>query len=137
MILISYKKITRYTTSTRNCIALQKRIILHVSIHHREKAQRSMDRKREQLEDLCQKQKKQSCRIMYKRENRACSRCKKLTLDETTMVSDEQSLPHHLDDDINMTTSADYNTIKKRHYSIRSWLTTRNQFLFTSHHTHT
>jgi len=55
MILTWYKKITRYTTSTRSCIALQKRVILHVSNHHREKAQRSMDRKRVQLEDLCQK----------------------------------------------------------------------------------
>jgi hypothetical protein len=48
-----------------------------------------------------------SCRIMYDKEQRACSRRKQLTLDESTMVSDKQSLPHHLDDDINMTTSAD------------------------------
>jgi len=44
---------------------------------------------------------------MYEKEKRACSRCKQLTLEESTMVSDEQSLPHHLDDDINMSTSAD------------------------------
>jgi hypothetical protein len=44
-------------------------------------------------------------------------------IEESTVVSDKQSLPQHPDGDMNTTVSAIWNTSEGRHDSIRSWVT--------------
>jgi hypothetical protein len=42
--------------------------------------------------------------------------------EESSVVSDKQSLPQHPDDIMNTSASAIQNTSEERHYNIRSWL---------------
>jgi len=47
--------------------------------------------------------------------------------EESTVVSDKQSLPQHPDDYMNITKSAIWKTSLERCYNIRSWLTSRKE----------
>ena len=74
-----YKKITRHTTATTHWLTFCLRIMLHISNHHGDKYRKLLDRKKEQLEDTCQKHRTHSCRVMNEQDRRAGSRPKQLT----------------------------------------------------------
>ena len=48
-------------------------------------------------------------------------------VEESTVISDKQSLPQYPDDDDNTTVSTVCNISEERHYTIRSWLTPRKE----------
>ena len=97
--------------------------MLHISRHHRGKYQRSRDRK-ESATRIHVPETQETFLHSHECHGQESRQSTQTTdIEESTAVSDKQSLPQYPEDDDNTTASAVRNISEERCYNIRNWLT--------------